>query len=298
MKRVVISWGKSLELARNYSKNNNIELVEPQITKFSNGETRVFIEYQLGNYDEIIVIKSLTIPVNDSLMELLFVLDALNRNSDAKIIGIFPWLCYSPQDEVFRKGEPLSSQVIANILSSSPLSKIYTFDIHSINVLDFYKISIQNIIPDKFFAERIKTLDKNNLICVALDKGAKKRSKKFADNLDIEVLELKKKRDLKLGSIIYDNLKSKLDGKTIVAIDDYTGSGSTLIDSAKLLKNSGAKEVIYCVTHLFDNGTIEKIEKSDVDLLIATNSSIESDLVSARNIEIIDASKLIEDALA
>ncbi|MBD3329083.1 ribose-phosphate diphosphokinase [Candidatus Dojkabacteria bacterium] len=225
-------------------------------------------------------------------MELLLVIDALHRQGITDIKAIIPWLCYSPQDKVFRPGEPLSSAVIARILSNSGLKAVYVLDIHNESVCDFFDIPIRNLIPIEVFADALLPDINEDYLCVALDKGSFKRTEKLADALGLDLLKLYKRRDLHSGEIDYEKLKTDLKGKTTVAIDDYTGSGSTVIKSAEMLKTNGAQKCVYCVSHMFDNGVADLLLDSKVDRLLTTKASISEEKVPASDglISVLDVS--------
>lgn len=276
--KAIISWGNSINLGISLKDEINkvepIELITPTVEIFSNGETGIWIEEDLSKYSYIYIVKSLIKPINSSFVELLLVLDIIQRNAGADIKIITPWLAYTPQDKVFRVGEPLSSDVIINSILNYEIKEIITLDIHSSLVLDRYS-KITNYIPYTLFSEYLtENVNLKNAVCVALDDGGTVRAQKMSQLLDIPFEHLVKHRDRMTRKIQFDDTDFTIEGKTIIAFDDFVGSGNTLSKSAKLFKDHGANSCIYCISHLFDNAAIDVVESSLVDKFITTNASI------------------------
>ncbi|MBD3280269.1 ribose-phosphate diphosphokinase [Candidatus Dojkabacteria bacterium] len=295
--RIIASWGDSLEYAEVVSQKLGVNLITPVFRKFPNGETGVWIDSEEMDGEEVIIIKSLVKPVNDSLVEFLLVLDAIKRLRASKIRAVTPWLCYMPQDKTFRKGEALSSSIVANMINNSGLNELIVLDIHNAKTLELFEIPTNNIIPMDYFG---RNLEKENLfdnaVVVAIDKGNISRANQFARRLGLKMYKMEKQRDLINGKVKYKDFVKDLSEKTIIIIDDYIGGGSTVLQSAKLLKYLGAKECIYCISHIFDNGSIRKIARSkDVDLLITTNASVVKELLQNGKVRVIDTADIIYD---
>lgn len=297
--RIIISWGDSVEYAEVASQKLGINLKTPVFRKFPNGETGVWINSEYIKENEVIIIKSLVEPVNDSLITFLLVIDSLKRLKVRKIRAILPWLCYMPQDKVFRKGEALSSSVVANMINNSDLDDLVILDIHNSKTIELFNIPVINVIPMDSFGKLLKEEKLlSNAIIVAIDKGNAPRAKQFARKLNLPMCKLDKQRDLTNGKIKYQDFTGSLSRKIAIIIDDYVGSGSTVIESAKLLKYSGAKKCIYCISHVFDNRSVEKITKSkDIDLLVTTNASIRKKLLQNKKVKVIDTADIIYDIL-
>ncbi|KXK27299.1 MAG: Ribose-phosphate pyrophosphokinase [candidate division WS6 bacterium OLB20] len=295
--KCIVSWGVSLEAAESLSQLTGTDLICPEFRRFPNGETGVFISSDLAQYTDAVLLCSLTIPVNDRLVELLLVQDILIR---ARITthAVLPWLSYSPQDKIFRPGEPLSSAVVTRIVEAAGFSEITVLDIHSPAVLSGFSIPAHNVIPYDLFSDWFKESGLKNAVCVALDKGGRQRAQAFAAKLDLPLIQLEKSRDRSTGEVSYSAPEGSLSGKTAVAFDDYTGSGSTLVQSAELLKQMGAEHCVYMLTHVFDNGAAERIHSSAVDRVITTNASIRSDLIASEKFSILDIAPLLADILS
>jgi ribose-phosphate pyrophosphokinase len=212
-----------------------------------------------------------------------------------------PWFGYSPQDKIFRNGEPLSSFVIIKMLESAAIDKFITLDIHSKIVLDYFDREIVNISVDKLFADYISgnfAVDDDWCI-VSLDKGSRKRAKSLAEKIGgLEVIEFDKERDRDTGDIRFISVKGKVKNRKVIAFDDFTSTGSTLIKSCKHLKVLGAEDYICCITHIVVNETIEKIQKSNIDKLITTNSINIPILDSYSKVSVLDVSQILANQIA
>lgn len=291
MSTAIISWGVSVTAAKSYAKRTGVTFIQPEFKIFANGETGLIVN-DLEKYERVIVFCALISKPNDRFMELLLVTDALNR-SGVQLDAVIPWLAYSPQDKVFRPGEPLSSKIVIDIINTLPFTSLTVFDIHSEKVLEDCTIPTENIVPYELFAAELLPMLDDSYVCVALDKGGEARSKRFADTLGIPLVSLQKSRDKNTGVVTYAASKEDLRGKKTISLDDYTGSGGTLIKSAKLLKELGATHTTYCLTHVFDNGALERIDGTDVDRIITTNASIDPANADYKFVTVLDIARIL-----
>lgn len=273
----IFSGSSNRELAEKIAKVMGVKLGEMEISSFANGETRVWVSEKKVER-EVVVVQSLSTPTNDHLVEFNLICDALSRGGAREIIAVIPWMGYSKQDKVFRHGEPLSAKVVAQIIQVSHVSKIITFDLHNRATLGFFdvpivELSAKSLLIDYFRQEVEKIKDKEEVMVVAPDAGAVKNSTAFAVELGLTVVYMDKKRDLESGKVKVVGMSRPVEGATVIVVDDNVFTGSTLIETAKELKKSGAKRIMVGVTHhLYVPGVQEKIAESGIDLMVVSDT--------------------------
>ncbi len=267
---LVFSGSSNKSLAKRLAIKLKVKLGKLELSSFANNELRIRVnEEKIGN--KAIIVQSLSEPVNHHLIELLLINDALKRLGVKEITAVISYIGYSKQDKVFRKGEPLSIEVIAKILDTGGFKKIILFDLHNPNSIELFKTSIVNLLVRSLFLKYFKT-DKNTMV-IAPDAGAVKLSNSFAKELGVGVAYINKQRDLETGEITIDGINRIVTGKNAVMIDDMLATGGTLVETAKFLKKQGVQSIKVGVTHhLYVKGAQEKIDQSKIDRLIVTDT--------------------------
>lgn len=269
-------------LAQKIAKELNIEHVPTEISTFANGEKRVRIQADLQS-ETAILLQSLSSPVNDMIIELVLMADAVERLGATKVIAVIPWLGYSLQDKVFRNGEPISAKVIANLVSNSFISQVYLLDLHNSSIPGFFSVPTFHLSFFKVFSQYAQNyLDMKNCLVVSPDFGGLKKAKKFADELKLPLANIDKSRNLSTGEVSINSLQgSGVKGKCALLFDDCIVSGSTAIAAAKLLKEQGASQVYFFATHgLFVNDSVQKIADSKLDHVVISDSIYHSNLAA------------------
>lgn len=260
----------SQDLAKKVAKILGISLGKREVVRFADGECRVRIEEDVSEINTW-VIQSLCPPVDENLLELCLLGDTLRRNGAAKIFVAIPYLGYVRQDKVHRKGECLSAQVVAKILEEVGFEKMVTVDVHSQNVLNFYKIPAISVSATPAFASKAKG-DKNFMV-MAPDEGAIKRARELAKLVGAEVGHLEKDRDLITGKIKVKKIYGNVARKTVVIVDDMISTGGTLVLAAEVLKKVGASKIIVCATHpLLVKEAVGILKKSPLEKIIVTDT--------------------------
>ena len=199
---------------------------------------------------------------------------------------------YSKQDKVFRQGEPLSMEVVAQILDTAGFEKIITLDLHNLNCVEFFKTLVINLSARNLLAKYFKKEADENTVVVAPDVGAIKLVEKLAKKLGVKAAYIDKQRDLETGKITIKKIDQSVMDKNIVIIDDMLATGDTLVETVKFLKKQGVQLIKVGVTHhLYVKGAQKKIDKSLIDGLIVTNT-IEQKRKS-RKLKVISVAELI-----
>ena len=277
---IVATHGTS-QFAEQLSSALQIPWVKIDSSKFPNEELRVRIP-EAG--ETTILLGSLSRPVNTRIIEYLLAADAIKRMGCRHLVGLLSWFAYSKQDKVFLPGEPLSAKVIATVLQDVAIRELYTLDLHNPSIAGYFEIPVTNVVAATLFVEHAKTIDLSNKIIVSPDAGSIKNSSKIADLLNLPIAFASKKRDLHTGEVKMVDISQPVDNKEVLIFDDMIASGATLIEAANFLKTRGAKTIsVYCTHHLYIDGVQQKLDASDIDSIIVTNSiQRPSDVVSSK----------------
>lgn len=242
------------------------------LSRFVNDESRVHItEEKVGR--EAVVIQSLSMPTDYNLVEFVLMCDALKRMGVKEITAVIPWLGYSKQDKVFRKGEPLSVKVIAKLLQTVSLERVITFDLHNPSILGFFEVPVLHLSARQLFLDYLRPQLNGHSMVVAPDAGAVKSSTALAQELGVEVAYIDKKRDLKTGDVKIMGISKEVTGGNVFIFDDMVVTGSTLLEVAEFLHERGVEKIQVAATHhTYVPGAQEKIDESPIDTLVVTNT--------------------------
>lgn len=273
-KRFIIAGSSNIEFAKNLAKKSNIPLGKVIIGRFSNGEAKVRIEEEIYG-KTFYVVQSLSMPVDENIMELCLLVDALKRGGAEKIVAVVPWFGYGVQDKVFMPGEALSSKVVIDFLQTVGIHSLITVDLHSDNIIGFFEVPVVHVTAIPLFAKYIKRTYGRGVLVVSPDFGGAKRARRFAKELGQEgsIGIVDKERSLTSGSLTLRGVNLDVSGKIVVLPDDFVSTGTTLIEVAKLLSKAKAKKIIACISHaLLVKNSAEKIIKSGISELVVTDS--------------------------
>jgi len=275
METVIISGSSNHKLSASIAKFNKTKLAKVEIGRFPNKEKRIRILSDLKDKD-VNIIQSTCIKPDEYLIETLLLADAAKRMGAKKITLVLPWFGYMPQDKVFLEGESLSSHVVIDFLNNSPIDEFDILDIHAKHLLEKFIKPVKHRSAMPLFVKHSKEkmkYKKGNLIAVAVDKGGLERAEEFSRGLGCGLVCFDKKRDNKTGEITFTDFYGSVEGKDVIAFDDYVSTGGTLIKSAQYLKGKGARSYTFCVTHIAVPKSLVNIcNKPTIDAIITTNS--------------------------
>jgi ribose-phosphate pyrophosphokinase len=269
---ILLSGQSTPKLAHEVAAMLQVELGEVEFGQFPNGEQRLRIVTPLVD-ENVVIMQSFHNPVDTHLMELLLLIDAADRAGARKISVAIPWMGYSLQDKVFRGGEPLSAKVVANLISSQRVNRVFLFDLHNISIVGFFSVPTRMISAHDLFVEYARTTFESPVI-VSPDFGGLKRARGFAEALNAPLATIEKSRDYTTGEVTMHSVDGDdVRGKICVMYDDIISTGSTVMAGAAFLKKAGAKEVHMLSTHgLFAGDALEKLAGSAIDSVVVTNS--------------------------
>ena len=272
MAAVFFSGNSNPSLASQVTSQLGIQLGKAEIIRFADSECRVRIEEDVEGKD-IFIIQSLVNPVDENLMEFLLLGDAVKRGEARKIIAVLPYHGYARQDRVHRPGECLSAQVVAKLIEVVGYDKLVTCELHNETILGFFKIPVVHVSGLSVFQSEVEKI-KNDIVVITPDAGALKRSQRFAEELDLPLALIEKKRDLSQAhKILSMRVVGDVKDKIALIVDDVIVTGGTLVNAAFLLKQKGAKQVIAAATHAdFVGGADKILQDSPLDKIWVTDT--------------------------
>jgi len=308
----VFSGSSNPRLARKVAKVAKIKFGKVELSRFANGEARVFVKDKVNN-STAVVLQSFSKPVDEHIIEFCLLCDALKRLGAKKIIAIVPWLGYSKQDKVFREGEPLSIKVIAKIIQTAPFDKLIVFDLHNQSIIGFFDKPVVQLSARSLFLEYFKRICRDRpcrsartvparfageYIVIAPDAGSIKNSTAFARKLNLPIAYIDKERDLISGKVKIHGISKEVKGKKAIIVDDMISTGSTLIETARFLKKKGVKKAYVAATHhLFVPGATQKLLKSPIDKLLISDTIMPKSLSKSKKLEVLSVAGIIKKEL-
>jgi len=286
-------------LAKSIAKNLKTTVTNP-VTIFADGEIRVRISPNLRRR-HVFIIQPTCPPVNDSIMQLLLIIDAVKRASASEIIVVMPYFGYSRQDRKETARVPISSALVASLIENAGADRILTLDIHAEQEEGFIHNPWDNIYASYSLTPAIKRKKLENLVVVSPDKGGVLRATFYQRLLRAETLAIVyKERDLSAN----DNSEAlamvgDVKGKNVLLVDDIIGSAGTIVHAANFLKEKGAKRIFACVSHgLFSGDALKKIGSSAIEKIIITDSVNHREEVKKHpKIEIASIAPLLAEAI-
>ncbi len=279
---------------------------EVGISKFANDEKRVIVgkgDLPAGRQGGgAAILQSFSKPVDEQIIEFCLLADALTRAGYSELVGVVPWLGYSKQDKVFLPGEALSAKVIAQIIQTTKIKKLITFDLHNRAITGFFDIPVVELSAKPLFRDYFEKKigeNKTEYVVVAPDEGAVKASSYFARELGLAIAYMDKRRDLTTGEVRVSGMTGDVSGKRVIIVDDMIVTGSTMMESAEYLKKHGAVSVSVAATHhLYLDGVQEKLEMSEIDEVVVTDTVINSKLeIRNKKLMVLSVANLIVDEL-
>lgn len=261
----------NMKLAEEIAEVMGIGLGKCSVSRFSDGEIQINIEESIRG-DDVFVVQSTSVPVNEHLMELLIMIDALKRASAKTINIVMPYYGYARQDRKARSREPITAKLVANLLETAGASRVITLDLHAPQIQGFFDIPIDHLMGVPILAEYFKNKNLDDVVVVSPDHGGVTRTRKLADRLKAPIAIIDKRRP-KPNVAEVMNIVGQVEGKTAILIDDIIDTAGTITLAANALVENGAKEVYACCTHPVLSGpAIERIQNSKIKELVVTNT--------------------------
>lgn len=262
------------ELAADIANRLGLSVGESQVTTFSDGEIAVNIGETVRGLD-VFVIQPTSAPVNNNLMELLIMIDALKRASAGRITAVIPYYGYARQDRKAKARDPITAKLVADLITAAGADRVLTMDLHAAQIQGYFNIPVDNlvgspILSDYFIEKGFKDCD--DVVVVSPDLGSVTRARKFADKLNAPIAIIDKRRP-KANVAEVMNIIGEVKGKKVILIDDMIDTAGTICNGANALVKMGATEVYACCSHAVLSGpAIERLEASVIKELVMLDS--------------------------
>jgi ribose-phosphate pyrophosphokinase len=258
-------------LAEAIVKKLGVALGKAEVSRFADGEIQVKLEENVRGAD-CFVIQPTCPPVNEHLMELLIINDALRRSSARRITAVLPYYGYGRQDRKAEPRVPITSKLVANLILASGVTRLLTMDLHAGQIQGFFDIPVDHLYATPVFLDYIKEKQFKDIVVVSPDAGGVERARAFAKRLQADLAIIDKRRPRPNESAIM-NIIGEVKNKTAIILDDLVDTAGTLVQVADAVKKTGAKTVYAAISHgVLSNEAIAKIEKSSLEELIITDS--------------------------
>ena len=271
MKLKLIAGNANPKLAQEIAQKMGMELSPATIGRFSDGEIQVKIANSVRGAD-CYIIQPTCAPVNENIMELLVIADALKRASARRITAVIPYYGYARQDRKAEPRVPITSKLVANLITASGIDRVLTVDLHARQIQGFFDIPVDHLYARPVLFQYFKDLNLDNPIVVSPDAGGVERARAFAKLLNADLAIVDKRRPRPNEAAIM-NIIGDVKGRNAIILDDMIDTGGTLTKVADAIKNAGALTVYAAASHgVLSGEAIDKIQKSSLKEVVITNS--------------------------
>ena len=267
----IFSGNSNPELAKAICAKLGLPLGSSETKTFSDGESSVSI-YETVRGSDVFVIQSTCMPVNDNLMDLLIMIDALKRASAGRITAVIPYFGYARQDRKAKPRDPISAKLVANMLTTAGADRVLTMDLHAAQIQGFFDIPVDNLLGSPLFVDYFKSRfgdDTEHTMVVSPDVGSVARARAFAQKLDMPLAIVDKRRQ-KANQCEVMNVIGDVKGKDCILFDDMVDTAGSLCNAAKaIVEVGGANKVYACASHgVLSGPAIDRINDSVIDELL------------------------------
>ena len=291
----ILSGNANKALAEEICRHIGVPLSNAEVAHFSDGEIKVIINENVRGSDAFVVQPTCN-PVNDNLMELLILIDALRRASADRITAVVPYYGYARQDRKTRGREPITAKLVANLLTTAGVDRVLTVDLHSGQIQGFFDIPVDHLTAIPILADYLKTKDLSNCVVVSPDAGSIPRARDMAERLNLPVAFVDKRRPEPNKSEVM-NVVGKVAGHRAILLDDIIDTGGSLLQAAKALRNLGATSIMACATHpVFSGKARANMEEAGFEELVVTNT-IPIDEALQPLVKVLSVASMLGDAI-
>ncbi|MGI6727317.1 MAG: ribose-phosphate diphosphokinase [Anaerovoracaceae bacterium] len=267
----IFTGNSNLELAEEVASIMGKPLGKATVSKFSDGEISVNLWETVRGIDTYIV-QSTCSPANDTLMELLIMIDAMKRASAGRINAVIPYYGYARQDRKAKARDPITAKLVADIISAAGADRVVTMDLHASQIQGYFDIPVDHLLGIPILVKYFKEMHLDDLVIVSPDHGSVTRARNMAHPLDSPIAIVDKRRPKANVSEIM-NIIGDIENKTAILVDDMIDTAGTITNAANALRELGAKEVYACATHPVLSGpALERIQDSAIKELVLLNT--------------------------
>jgi len=284
------------ELASEIAKNIGVPMGDAEVLRFSDGEIRVKLNESVRGAD-VFVVQPTSAPVNEHLMELLIMVDALKRASAKSVNVVIPYYGYARQDRKARARDPITAKLVANLIETAGAHRMISMDLHATQLQGFFDIPVDHLLGVPILSDFFKKKNLDDIVIVSPDHGGVTRARKMAERLGAPIAIIDKRRP-EPNVVEVMSIVGSVEGKTAILIDDIIDTAGSITLAASALKESGAKKVYACCTHPVLSGpAIERIQNSEIEELVVTNTIPLADEKDIDKIKVLSVAPLIGEAI-
>ncbi len=286
------------QLAAKIAANLGMELGNSSVGMFSDGEIAININEMVRGSD-VFVVQSTSNPVNNNLMELLIMIDALKRASASRITAVMPYFGYARQDRKSKARDPISAKLVADLLTTAGADRVLTMDLHAAQIQGFFNIPVDHLKGGRLLAEYYleKFPVRDDVVVVSPDLGSVTRARDFAAKLDVPIAIIDKRRPKPNVSEVM-NIIGDIKDKTCILLDDMIDTAGTITNGAQALADRGAKAVYACCTHgVLSGPAMERLDKSPIEELLTLDTIVIPDERKIPKIKTISVASLFAEAI-
>lgn len=294
----VFTGNSNRALVAEVCRHLDVPLGNADVRRFSDGEVMVEIAENVRGGD-VFVVQSTCTPVNDTLMELLLMLDAFRRASAKRITAVIPYFGYARQDRKVSPRVPISAKLVADLITAAGASRVLTIDLHAGQIQGFFDIPVDNLFATPVLLKEIQERLRNGPVAVVSpDPGGVERARAFAKRLDATLAIIDKRR-ARANEVAEMRVVGDVAGQTAVIVDDIVDTAGTLATAAGALREAGATEVIACCTHPILSGpAIDRIRDSNLASLVVTDTiPLRSVGEECEKIKVLSVARLLAEAI-
>jgi len=293
----LLTGNSNRKLANEVAEYLGIPVCDTLITTFSDGEIMVQINENVRGSD-IFVLQSTCTPVNDNIVELLLLIDALKRASAGRITAVIPYYGYARQDRKVQPRVPISSKLVADLITVAGANRVLTVDLHAGQIQGFFNIPVDHLYASPVILDYIKKSNIKDIVIVSPDAGGVERARAFAKRLSASLAIIDKRRERENESQVM-NVIGDVKGKNTIILDDMIDTAGTIAQAASALKEKGAKKVLAACTHAVLSGpAIDRINNSVIEELIVTNTiQLDSKQEKCKKLTVLSIASLLAEAI-
>ncbi len=285
------------ELAEKICKELGTKLGDSSVSTFSDGEISVDIGETVRGADVFVVQPTAPPAVNDNIMELLIMMDAFKRASAGRINAVIPYYGYARQDRKAKSRQPITSKLVADIITTAGADRVVSMDLHAAQLQGFFDIPLDHLLGGSILADYFKEMACSDTVVVSPDVGGVQRARNFARLLDLPIAIIEKRRQKANESEVM-NVIGDIEGKNTIIVDDIIDTAGSMTKAAEALKDMGAKSVYACCTHAVLSGpAIERIENSVIEKLVVTDTIPLSEEKQIDKIDVVSVAPMFAKAI-
>ncbi len=261
----------SKELAEKIAKELDVELGKCKVSHFADGEILVELQQSVRG-QHVYIVQSTSAPVNDNLMEILILIDACKRASAKEITAVIPYYGYARQDRKAKPRQPITSKLVADMLTAAGVDRVVTIDLHAAQIQGFFNVPIDDMTALPILGSYFKSLNLEDVCVVSPDHGGATRARTLANALHSEIAIIDKRRPRPNVAEVM-GIIGNVEGKNCIMIDDMIDTGGTIVAGAAVLKEKGAKDVYIACTHpVFSGAAVERLQESCAKEIVVTDT--------------------------